>query len=179
MNRGSVYESPTTLRFGTLRIAVLSILGGLAVYLFVLQVMKGDEFDQDAKNNALKETVVPAQRGSIYDGSYTRPLVGNQPAFSIDVTPGLVTGKIADLFSSLADVLDVSPKYLASKVSPNERRLFQPIEVLSGAEFATVAYLGEHIDRFPGVRWRNEPVRDYRSLGALAHVIGYVGEISV
>ena len=50
---------------------------------------------------------------------------------------------------------------------------------MSGADFAAVAYLGEHIDRFPGVGWRNEPMRDYRDLGALAHVIGYVGEISV
>ena len=117
--------------------------------------------------------MVPAQRGAIYDGSYTRPLVANRPAFSIDVTPALVPGDRDDLdalLASLAEALDVDPEYMAGQVPLNESHLFQPIEVLSGADFPTVAYLGEHIHRFQGVSWRNEPVRDYSDLGALAHV---------
>ena len=181
MNGAPVDESPAVSRLATLRIAVLGVLGGLALYLFVLQVIKGDEFEQDAKDNAQRETVVPARRGAIYDGSYTRPLVDNRPAFSIDVIPALLPGDTSDrgrLLAELAGVLDVSPEYLAGRLPPG-RHVYQPIEVLSGADFATIAYLGEHIDRFPGVSWRNEPVRDYRYLGALAHVIGYVGEITV
>ena len=181
MNGAPVDESPAVSRLATLRIAVLGVLGGLALYLFVLQVIKGDEFEQDAKDNAQREAVVPARRGAIYDGSYTRPLVDNRPAFSIDVIPALLPGDTADrgrLLAELAGVLDVSPEYLAGRLPPG-RHVYQPIEVLSGADFATIAYLGEHIDRFPGVSWRNEPVRDYRYLGALAHVIGYVGEITV
>jgi penicillin-binding protein 2 len=182
VNGAPAEESASVSRLAALRIALLCVLGGLALYLFVLQVVKGVEFEELAKQFAQRETVVPAQRGSIYDGSYTRPLVANRPAFSIDVTPGLVPGDRDDLdkvLTSLAEVVGVSPAYLAGQVPRHESHLFQPIEVLSGADFATIAYLGEHIDRFPGVSWRNEPVRDYRYLGALAHVIGYVGEITV
>jgi len=175
-------ESAPAARLAALRIALWCVLGGLALYLFVLQVIKGVEFEELAQQFAQRETVVPAQRGAIYDGSYTRPLVANRAAFSIDVTPALVPGDRDDLdrlLTSLAGALDANPEYLTGKVPLNESHLFQPIEVLAGADFPTVAYLGEHIDRFRGVSWRNEPVRDYRDLGALAHVIGYVGEISV
>lgn len=179
MNGAAAEESVGISRLAALRVAVLCVLAGLGIYLFVLQVIKGVEFEQLARQVAQRETVVPARRGRIYDASYTRPLVANRPAFSIDVTPAHVPGDMSDLFAALGAVLDVSPQYLAGQVPPSERHLFQPIEVLSGADFAAVAYLGEHIDRFPGVGWRNEPMRDYRDLGALAHVIGYVGEISV
>ena len=175
-------DSAPVSRIAALRIALLCVLGGLALYLFVLQVIKGVEFEELAKQFAQRETVVPAQRGAIYDGSYTRPLVANRPAFSIDVTPALVPGDRDDLdalLAALAEALYIDPDYMAGQVPLNESHLFQPIEVLSGADFPTVAFLGEHIDRFPGVSWRNEPVRDYSDLGALAHVIGYVGEISV
>ena len=182
MNGPHADDSVPVSRITALRIALLCVLGGLALYLFVLQVIRGVEFEELAQQFAQRKTVVPAQRGAIYDGSYTRPLVANRPAFSIDVTPALVPGDRDDLdalLTALAEALDVAPDYLAGQVSLNESHLFQPIEVLSGADFPTVAYLGEHIDRFPGVSWRNEPVRDYSDLGALAHVIGYVGKISV
>ena len=182
MNGPHADDSAPVSRLAALRIALLCVLGGLALYLFVLQVIKGVEFEELAKQFAQRETVVPAQRGAIYDGSFTRPLVANRPAFSIDVTPALVPGDRDDLdalLASLAEALDIDPEYMAGQVPLNESHLFQPIEVLSGADFPTVAYLGEHIHRFEGVSWRNEPVRDYSDLGALAHVIGYVGEISV
>ncbi len=182
MNGPHADDSAPVSRLAALRVALLCVLGGLALYLFVLQVIKGVEFDELAKQFAERKTVVPAQRGAIYDGSFTRPLVANRPAFSIDVTPALVPGDRDDLdalLASLAEALDIDPEYMAGQVPLNESHLFQPIEVLSGADFPTVAYLGEHIHRFQGVSWRNEPVRDYSDLGALAHVIGYVGEISV
>ena len=182
MNGSHPDDSAPVSRLAALRIALLCVLGGLALYLFVLQVIKGVEFEELAKQFAQRKTVVPAQRGAIYDGSYTRPLVANRPAFSIDVTPALVPGDRADLdtlLTSLAEALDIDPEYMAGQVPLNESHLFQPIEVLSGADFPTVAYIGEHIHQFEGVSWRNEPVRDYSDLGALAHVIGYVGEISV
>ena len=182
MNGPHADDSAPVSRLAALRVALLCVLGGLALYLFLLQVIKGVEFDELAKQFAQRKTVVPAQRGAIYDGSYTRPLVANRPAFSIDVTPALVPGDrdgLGALLASLAEALDIDPEYMAGQVPLNESHLFQPIEVLSGADFPTVAYLGEHIHRFQGVSWRNEPVRDYSDLGALAHVIGYVGEISV
>ena len=180
MNGAPAAETAGVLRLAALRVAVLGVLGGMGCYLFVLQVINGGEFERLAEQVARRETVVPARRGRIYDASYTLPLVANRPAFSIDVTPAHVPGgAMSGLFAALGEVLQVSPQYLAGRVPPSERHLFQPIEVMSGADFAAVAYLGEHIDRYPGVSWRNEPTRDYRDLGALAHVIGYVGAISV
>ena len=180
MNGAPASETAGVFRLAALRVAVLGVLGGMGCYLFVLQVINGGEFERLAEQVARRETVVPARRGRIYDASYTLPLVANRPAFSIDVTPAHVPGgAMSGLFAALGEVLQVSPQYLAGRVPPSERHLFQPIEVMSGADFAAVAYLGEHIDRYPGVSWRNEPTRDYRDLGALAHVIGYVGAISV
>ena len=56
--------------------------------------------------------------------------------------------------------------------------LYQPIEMKGGVDFETIAYLAEHLDEYPGVSWHNKPIRSYLEGGAMAHVIGYVGDIT-
>ena len=42
---------------------------------------------------------------------------------------------------------------------------YQPIEVRGGVPLATVSYIAEHIEQFPGVTWRNKPIRNYLESG--------------
>ena len=151
----------------------------IAGYLYLLQVVRGGEFRTLAVNVARREVAIPAQRGKIFDRSYTRPLVTNRLAFSVDLIPGEVPAdRLPRLLERLAPHLEMSPAQLAARVPTRQRHLFRPVELKRHVEFATIATLAEQIDSFPGVTWHSGPARDYGTLGALAHVTGYVGDIT-
>ena len=148
-------------------------------YLFFLQVVRGVEFRSRASSVARREIPIPAQRGKIYDRTYRQVLVTNRPAFSVDLVPGEVpAGELPDLLERLAGQLGVEPHQLAERVPRHMRHLFRAVELKRNVEFAAIATLAEQIDSFPGVTWHSEPARDYGVIGSLAHVTGYVGDVT-
>jgi penicillin-binding protein 2 len=154
----------------------LLLIGG---YLFFLQVVRGVEFRTRASSVARREIPIPAQRGKIFDRTHRQVLVTNRPAFSVNLVPGEVpAGEMPDLLERLAGQLGVEPHQLAERVPRHMRHLFRSVELKRNVEFATIATLAEQIDSFPGVAWHSEPARDYGEIGSLAHVTGYVGDVT-
>ena len=162
-----------------LAIAIGVLFLFLAGYLFFLQVVRGLEFRTLATAVARREVTIPAARGEIFDRTYTRPVVANRDAFVVDLIPGDVRNEeFPELVARLAEVLGLSQQELAERIPPRMRHLYRAVELKRGVEFATIATLAERIETFPGVSWRGEPARGYQQLGSLAHVVGYVGDIS-
>ncbi len=63
-------------------------IGFLVLYLFWLQIVKGFEFKQRARDVSQRELPIPAQRGEIFDSNADDPLVFNVDSFAVDVSPG-------------------------------------------------------------------------------------------
>lgn len=165
-----------TLGLAAVAGAVFALIAG---NLYLLQVVRGGEFRTLAINVARREAAIPAQRGKIFDRSYTRPLVTNRLAFSVDLIPGEVPAEeLPRLLERLAAHLELPAEQLAARVPRRARHMFRPIELKRHVDFATIATLAEQIDSFSGVTWHSGPARDYGTLGSLAHVTGYVGEIT-
>ncbi len=151
----------------------------LSSHLFILQVVKGLEYKRRAQAVARRQMPIPAQRGEIYDRRYDIPLVVNRDSFAVDVIPGEVgDNERQELFRKLSILLNITVEEIEKRVPPRYHHLYQPIEIKSGIDFETIAYLGEHIEEFTGVTWHNKPVRSYLERGTFAHVIGYVGDIT-
>jgi len=166
-------------RFFVLTTIFAGSLGFLILYLFYLQIVRGMEFSQKAKDVSQRETAIPAQRGEIFDRNADAPLVFNVDSFAVDVIPGDVDpSNIPALFDRLSGVLSIPVSELHKKIPPKSYQQFQPIEVKGGVPLETISFLAEHIDRFHGVTWHNKPIRNYVESGTLAHVIGYVGDIT-
>ena len=162
-----------------LAVATAAVFALIAGYLYLLQVVRGVEFRNLAIDVARREVAIPAQRGKIFERSYTLPLVTNRPAFSVDLIPGEVPAvELPQLLERLGAHLNMTPQQLAARIPKHQRHLFRPIEMKRHVDFATIATLAEQIDSFPGVTWHSEPARDYGAIGALAHVTGYVGDIT-
>lgn len=162
-----------------LAVATGVVFALIAGYLYLLQVVRGGEFRTLAINVARREAAIPARRGKIFDRSYTRPLVTNRLAFSVDLIPGEVPAEeLPGLLERLAAHLELTAEQLAARVPRRQRHMFRPIELKRHVDFATIATLAEQIDSFPGVTWHSGPARDYGTLGSLAHVTGYVGDIT-
>jgi len=174
--RSSVQIKTRSIALGVLvSLAFLLLLG----QLFYLQVIRGWEFKRRARAVARRELPIPAQRGEIFDRHYDFPLVVNQDSFAVDLIPAEVPAEKRDeLFARIAAGLGISVQEIEKKVPAEFYHLYQPIELKSGVDFETVAYLAEHLRDFPGVTWHNKPIRNYLASGSLAHVIGYVGDIN-
>ncbi len=154
-------------------------LGIIVLYVFWLQIVKGGEFTQRARDVSERETVLPAQRGEIFDRAADDPLVFNVDSFSVDVAPGEVAvSELPGLFTRLAKVLGISVDDIEQKVPPKTYRQFQPIEIKGGVTLSTISVIAEHLEDFTGVSWYNKPIRSYVESESFAHVIGYVGDIT-
>jgi penicillin-binding protein 2 len=166
-------------RFFVLTAGFACIIGLLALYLFWLQIVKGGEFKQRAKDVSQRETPLQAKRGEIFDRNADDPLVFNVDSFAIDVVPGEVApADLPALFARLTRVLALPPGEIDKRIPPKNYRIFQPVEVKGAVRFDTVSFIAERLEEFRGVSWRNKPIRSYTESAGLAHVIGYVGDIT-
>lgn len=162
-----------------LTVFILSVFVLLCSYLFYLQIVKGLEFKRRAREVARRELPIPAQRGEIFDRNFNIPLVVNQDSFAVDLIPAEVgVENLPRMFEKLAAVLDLERGEIEKRVPPRYFHLYQPVEVVSGVDFETIARLAEHIEEFPGLSWHNKPIRRYLEANSLTHVIGYVGDIT-
>jgi len=166
-------------RFFALTGVFAAVIGCLVLYLFWLQIVKGGEFRQRARDVSQRETPLPARRGEIFDRNGDAPLVFNVDSFAIDVVPGeLSVAERSALFDRLARVLDMPRDEIQRRFPPKIAAMFQPVEVKGAVPFSAVSYIAEHMEWFKGVSWRNKPIRSYTESSGLAHVIGYVGDIT-
>ncbi len=164
-------------------IALTALFAGsisfLVVYLFTLQIVRGSEYSQRAKDVSQREVSIPAQRGKIFDRNGDKPLVFNVDSFAVDVIPGDVkTSELPALFQKLSSILAIPVSEIEKKIPVKNYHLYQPLEVKGSVSLETISYLAEHIEDYGGVTWHNKPIRSYQEGGTLAHVIGYVGNIN-
>lgn len=87
---------------------IIVMFAAIALRLFSLQVVHGEEYRESVMVSTSKELNVPASRGGIYD-RYGRPLAVNRVAYSVQVD-GSVSHEFSDeeqlaLVSALADYL--------------------------------------------------------------------------
>ena len=178
-------EAGSRDRIRIISAATLVLFVAYSSYLFFLQVVRGGVYRDRATSIARQSSVIPAQRGEIYDRNYDVPLVLNTDSFAVDLIPAAVPAdRRDDLFEKLAAMLGMDSEDLRRKVPPAYYHLYQPIEILGSVPYSTITAIAERkaadtrTDEFPGVSWRSKPVRNYLETGSLAHVIGYVGDIT-
>ncbi len=169
---GKSLKSQTTYLFYGLVVAFLTLLFSRAVYL---QIVSGPKYLQQAEGNRLKQVVVRAPRGIIYDRN-GKPLVYNSSFFFLYINP-LDWPKEAQqqqaLTSNIGNILaipDWQPKLdLAS---------YQPILVAEKLPYEQALRLLALSRTETSIQVTLEPSRSYIADNALAHVIGYTGSLS-
>jgi penicillin-binding protein 2 len=165
-----------------LRFMQFSFIAVFVVYtlrLFSMQILSGDVYRTRAERIARRTTVIPAQRGEIYDRNYNIPMVLNIDSFAVTVVPAEIPkGQISTVFARLSDLLGIPQALFDKKVPPAYYHLYQSIELVSNVSVETISMLAERSDELPGISWQSKPIRSYVDTGSLAHIIGYVGDIT-
>ena len=166
--------------FALLRALVLLLFGILTVQLIRMQVVKGDEYAQRAKINALREVPIPAARGLIYDRNL-QPLVQNSARFSAAIVPANLPerGEIG-VYRLLQQVLNVPVEEMEKKVQEGiaQQGPYSPTVIKGDLDRETALILMELEPHAPGLKLLAEPSRRYLAGPVLSHVLGYVGAIS-
>ena len=159
---------------------LLLILFALYFYrLYFLQVINGKEYRSQSKTISSQVTVIPAQRGEIFDRNAKLPMVINTDSFAVELTPGEIPHGLYDTVASkLASLLGISKFEIDSKVPKNSRISFTSFEIRSNVPFSVISNIAENKTDFPGVSWASKPIRNYVETGSLVHILGYVGDIT-
>lgn len=149
---------------------------GLAYSLVRIQVVRAEEFATQARENMLRPVTVRAPRGTIYD-RHGRVVAENRVAYQVQLMPGPIDS-LRTKVEALRPVLrltdaDTAAAFRRYRVSPN-----RPMTVLNDASLEQVARLEERRREFPHVLIHEYPKRYYPAGPAVAHLIGYVAEIS-
>ncbi|MDR2470711.1 MAG: penicillin-binding protein 2 [Treponema sp.] len=166
-------------RIRILRGLFILIAAFYSLRLFNMQIVSGEQYRRMSLDIAKRTTILPAQRGEIYDRHFTDPIVVNSDTFAVTLTPAEVPEEqIPLVITRLASFLGVPRREVDEKIPPQYYRLYQPLDIRSGVSFETVAALAENLDSLQGVNWQSKPVRNYGDSGSLSHLIGYVGNIT-
>ncbi|HET6998688.1 MAG TPA: penicillin-binding protein 2 [Solirubrobacterales bacterium] len=166
-----------------------AVLGGFAVVLFGilffrlwnLQVLDGDEYLAEAKNNRTREFKVIAPRGDILDRD-GNVLVDNRTSLALQLNTAKLPDDPAEEKAELAGV----GKLAGMSLRKVRRTIRESEEVAAGApvtlrkdvDYDLVYYLEENQRDFPGVAVQRVFVRAYPTGSRAAHVVGSVGEVS-
>lgn len=158
---------------------VILMLGLLGVRLYYLQLVRGPYYAEIAQNQRRRRLPIPAPRGVIFDRNGT-PLVTSSPIYNVLLSrEDLRDRKLTSLAKPLAEALGVDGDILRERFEQiGSQPAFESILVKQDASAGDIAWVESHELEFPELRVEQQPQRRYPSNGMLAHVVGYVGEIS-
>ncbi|MBA4396183.1 MAG: penicillin-binding protein 2 [Syntrophus sp. (in: bacteria)] len=169
---GSVHR-----RFRIMLIVVMIALFILALRLWHLQVIKGEELKQKSENNCIRFRKIKPVRGLIMD-KHREVLVDNQCSFDVHFVPAdtrdiqSIVNRLRSLYRDAS--LDITHEaFTAGKLKP-----FMPVKLEKNVSREKLAIVETHTLDLPGVVVDVIPVRKYLGGEMTAHLIGYTGEVS-
>lgn len=176
-------REPKELRGRIIGLGVAFVLGllVLAVNLYRLMVVRYDEFLALSIDNQFKDVRVRAPRGLIRDRR-GEVLVDARPSLDVFITPAFCQKCVAEVIPRLQTILGWDEEQ-RSRVVQQVRdahgpQRYQPQLVQIDLRQDEFDVLLAHQYLLPGVDLEPVPHRNYRAGATLAHVLGYMNEVT-
>jgi len=170
-------EKVSAIRLTAAQYAILGILLVLAYGLWRLQVMQSDLYANLAERNRIRNVPILAPRGKILDRE-GRVIVDNYPSFSAL----LLRDSSRDLNAD-ADLIAQGLHMDANEVRTRVRHFaampqYQPIFLKEDITPDELSFIEAHRNELPELDTIMAHRRLYPRNGFMAHLIGYVGEVT-
>jgi penicillin-binding protein 2 len=170
-------EKVSTLRLTAVQYIVLFIFLLLAYRLWLLQVMQSSDYALLAEKNRVRNVPILAPRGKILDRE-GRTIVDNYPSFSALLLRDSSRDLVAD-----ADLIAQGLHLNADEVRLRIKRTawmpqYQPIFLKEDITPDELAFIEAHKNELPELETIMAHRRLYPRNGFMAHLIGYVGEVT-
>src|SRR5246500_5462315 len=170
-------EKISAIRLTAAQYIIVGIFLILLYGLWNLQVMKSDYYSLAAEKNRIRNVPILAPRGKILDRE-GRIIVDNYPSFSALLLRDSSRDLAADA-DLIAQGLHLDPNEVRTRI----RRFasmpqYQPIFLKEDITPDELAFIDAHRNELPELDTIMAHRRLYPRNGFMAHVIGYVGEVS-
>jgi penicillin-binding protein 2 len=167
------------VKFTAVQYTILAVFLVLVYGLWHLQVGQSDWYIGKAEQNRIKPVVIVAPRGKILDRD-GQLIVDNYPSFSASLLREQIKDLNADA-QKIAAGLHISAADIMEKVRRDQLArvpAFQPIILKDDITPDERAFIESHRDEFPELETMMVYRRLYPKDGFMAHLIGYVGQVS-
>jgi penicillin-binding protein 2 len=162
----------TALGVFVVGIALLLLLG-----FWRLQVLDTQHYAKLAERNRVRTIPIIAPRGRILD-RYGRVLLDNYPSFSVLLERDS-PAQVKTYLGQIAAGLGIAPDDLRQEVAQAAGLpRYQPLVIKSDASPADIAFVEAHRADIPCLDLLMVQRRKYPADDFLAHVLGYVGDVS-
>ena len=170
---GQRLDTRAALLHAVILIAFVAFLG----VFWYLQIVKGSEFALLAENNRLRRIALPPTRGVVLD-RHDEVLASTRPALNLVLVREGLTDAEAQL-KRLEQLLGISYDTTSARLHAMRRRpTFEPLVIKEDVQLADIAKVEARREWFPSVEVEETALRDYPDGPAVAHAVGYVGEVN-
>lgn len=173
------YQSEQRLgsRATLLHAVIVIVLAGFLGVFWYLQIVKGDEFALLAENNRLRRIALPPTRGVVFDRR-GEVLASTRPALNLVLVRDGLTDAEGQL-KRLESLLGIPYDGLKGRLKAMRGRpTFEPLVIREDVQLADIAKVEARREWFPSVEVEQTALRDYPDGPAVAHALGYVGEVN-
>lgn len=167
------------VRLGTIQVLAFVLLTLLGIRLYHLQVNRGEDYRQRAENQRIRMIPIPAPRGAIFDRNGNL-LVDSRSTYNVTLThePGEQINPM-ERVDEYARGLAVEREFLVERINLLKTRPdYETLVLKENATLQDITWVETRTLEFPELRIELQPQRYYPHGEMLAHVLGYVGEIS-
>ena len=173
------YSQNLGFRVGTIHIVAFILLTLLGARLYYLQVVKGNYYSERAENQRVRLIPIPAPRGAIFDRN-GKLLVDSRPTYNVVLSNEPI--KKIDVSARVPDYangLSLERQFVVERLDLiKKQNEFEAMVIKENATMQDIAWVESHSLEYPELRVELQPQRHYPLGTVLAHVLGYVGEIS-
>ena len=158
---------------------LLAMMLVLAYGMWRLQVLQSGTFEEKAESNRVRKVPILAPRGKILDRE-GRIIVDNYPSFSVLLLRDQKRDLLADAHL-IADGLSMSEEDIQSRIrkaAAGDAPTTEPIDLKDDITPNELAFIEAHKVELPELETIMVHRRLYPKGGFMAHLIGYVGEVS-
>lgn len=167
------------VRIITIQIIAFVLLAILGVRLYYLQVVQGQYYSDRAENQRIRLIPIPAPRGAIFDRN-GKILVDSRPTYNVVLSNEPIKKiEVADRVDDYARGLELESKFVVERLNLIKKQNdFETMVLKENATMKDISWVESHSLEYPELRVELQPQRFYPHGLVLAHVLGYVGEIS-
>lgn len=173
-------EKPMEKRwFDYLWYAMITFVFLLGVRVIFLTVIKGSHYENISKGNSVRNIVIKASRGRIYD-RFGIPLVSNVPSIDAVMIPADIPreeNEIIRVSQELGKILGMDASQLKEIFVAKASKSLNPILLKENISQDESLIILEKKDRLSGIGIEKTAIREYADGPIFSHILGYEGKI--
>lgn len=160
----------------------LAVIASLVLVfkLLDLQIAQGAKHQYLAEGNRLRSRNIPAPRGAIYDRQ-GQILAKNIASFNLEIYPADLPKDKTErekIYQEVEKYSQIPIEELRNQVEAKGLFSLDPIVLWENIPRDEALLLEIRYKDYSGVVVNKQPVREYKNIAGLAHILGYVGKIT-